>query len=102
MGNMTKLAEELIGAVARGWCTGENAGKVMDVELAAAIAHEVAPLADDTAMFRWLATYPNFYTVCDLLRADQYATLRRACESLMPVDSEIAKDSAPNYLIYGE
>lgn len=40
----------------------------------------------DAAMFAWLERYPNLYTVTDLLRADQYVTLRRACESLMPTD----------------
>ena len=41
----------------------------------------------DADYFRWLAVYPNFYTVCDLLRADQYVTLRRACEALQPLDA---------------
>ena len=32
---------EIRGAVARGWCTPENAHKDLDVELANAISHEV-------------------------------------------------------------
>jgi len=39
---------------------------------------------EDAAMFKWLATCPNLYVVADLLKAGQYLTLRRACESLMP------------------
>lgn len=35
---------ELLGAIARGWCSKENAQKEMDPELAFAIAQEVAPL----------------------------------------------------------
>ena len=35
---------ELLGAVARGWCHDANANKVMDEELATAIAREVMPL----------------------------------------------------------
>lgn len=34
--------EELRGAIARGWCSPENAAKEMDVVLAKAIAEEVA------------------------------------------------------------
>ena len=34
---------ELLGAVARGWCHDANANKVMDEELATAIAKEVMP-----------------------------------------------------------
>ncbi len=33
--------EELMGAVARGWCHGENSGKTMDFNLAVAITDEV-------------------------------------------------------------
>lgn len=33
--------EELLGAIARGWCTRNNEHKVMDVDLAVAIANEV-------------------------------------------------------------
>lgn len=40
--------------------------------------------AKDAARYRWLAQYPNLYTVNDLLRADQYTTLTRACDALMP------------------
>src|ERR1039458_7225362 len=36
--------ESLLGAIARGWCHPENAHKVMDEELAEAIADEVLPL----------------------------------------------------------
>jgi len=36
--------EDLIGAVARGWCSPENEHKVMDEQLAMAIADEVFPL----------------------------------------------------------
>ena len=55
------------------------------------------PSADarDGEYFRWLATYPNFYTVCDLLRADQYVTLRRACEALWPIDNPNAIAAQP-------
>jgi len=48
----------------------------------------VERISADAAMFAWLAQHPNLYTVTDLLRADQYVTLRRACEALMPFDSE--------------
>lgn len=43
----------------------------------------------DAEFFRWLATFPNLYTINDLLKADQYVTLRRACESLAPLDAAI-------------
>ena len=56
-------------------------------------ANRVAELEQDAEMFRWLATYPNLYTVADLLRKDQYATLRRACESLMPLEGANAEVS---------
>jgi hypothetical protein len=36
--------ELLLGAIARGWCHPENAHKVMDEELAEAIADEVLPM----------------------------------------------------------
>ena len=52
--------------------------------------HGAAELQRDAAMFRWLADYPNAYTAVDLLRADQYTTLRRCCEALMPFDAAIA------------
>jgi hypothetical protein len=35
---------ELLGAIARGWCHDKNRHKVMDGDLALAIAVEVAPL----------------------------------------------------------
>lgn len=49
-------------------------------------ANKVAALEEDAEMFRWLAKHPNIYTVADLLRANQYVTLRRACEALMPLE----------------
>lgn len=36
--------ESLLGAIARGWCYEENANKIMDSELALAIAKEVSVL----------------------------------------------------------
>ena len=64
---------------------------------AASIAAQEATSAEtdarDAAMFRFLAHYPNLHTVSDLLRKDQYATLRRACEALMPFDSAIAQEA---------
>ena len=36
--------EEILGAVARGWCTEGNAHKEMDSDLATAIADEIAVL----------------------------------------------------------
>lgn len=36
--------EQIVGAVARGWCSKANASKVMDSELAMAIAAEVEAL----------------------------------------------------------
>ena len=33
--------EEILGAVARGWCHPDNEGKTMDESLAVAIAHEI-------------------------------------------------------------
>jgi hypothetical protein len=53
-----------------------------------ALQGEVSRLREDAAMFRWLTRYPNLYTVADLLKSDQYVTLRRACESLMPTDPD--------------
>ena len=37
-------AEDLLGAVARGWCHEKNANKVIDPDLAIAIAAEVSAL----------------------------------------------------------
>lgn len=39
-----EVPEAIVGAVARGWCAPENAHKVMDSDLAYAIAREVAAL----------------------------------------------------------
>lgn len=39
--------KELLGAIARGWCTPKNEKKVMDTELAEAIAKEVSPLIEN-------------------------------------------------------
>jgi len=55
-------AEELLGAIARGWCHPKNAGKVMDPDLAVAIAAEVNAIRPahseaverDAARYRWL------------------------------------------------
>lgn len=41
---MNVMKEELLGAIARGWCSKENEHKIMDPELALAIADEVMPL----------------------------------------------------------
>lgn len=38
------MKEEILGAVARGWCSEANKHKVMDTELASAIAEEVYAL----------------------------------------------------------
>lgn len=40
-GPATSLVDEIMGAVARGWCSPENEHKVMDVHLADAITKEV-------------------------------------------------------------
>jgi len=40
--------EELLGAIARGYCTKENEGKLLDAELCKAIANEVYPLFTET------------------------------------------------------
>lgn len=37
---------ELLGAIARGWCHDKNSHKVMDEDLAVAIAEEVMPLIE--------------------------------------------------------
>ena len=55
-------AEELLGAIARGWCHPKNEGKVFDPDLAIAIAAEVNALRAspseaverDAARYRWL------------------------------------------------
>ncbi len=47
---------------------------------------DIAELIHEAMMFRFLATHQNLYTVADLLKADQYVTLRRACEALMPLE----------------
>ena len=39
--------EEILGAVARGWCHPDNSGKTMDEALAVAIAHEIRSLYDE-------------------------------------------------------
>lgn len=39
----------VLGAVARAWCSPQNAGKVMDVDLARAAAKEVVALLADAA-----------------------------------------------------
>ena len=41
---MTQQREEIVGAVARGWCHPSNAYKTMDAELAYAIVDEVMKL----------------------------------------------------------
>ena len=38
---MTQSMDDLMGAIARGWCTPDNAHKEMDADLAIAIAQEV-------------------------------------------------------------
>ena len=45
-----KLAGLVRGAVARGWCSPENAHKEMDVHLAEAIAQEVCAAIDTDAI----------------------------------------------------
>ncbi len=42
-------AKELLGAIARGWCHPKNEGKVMDPDLAIAIAAEVNALLSSEA-----------------------------------------------------
>ena len=69
----------------------EAATDALMAQAAAALGEgqaEVAALREDATFFRWLAVHPNLYTVADLLRTDQYVTLRRACESLVPVDAD--------------
>ena len=39
--NIKDLDTELLGAIARGWCSKKNSSKVMDGDLAVAIAKEV-------------------------------------------------------------
>jgi hypothetical protein len=39
--------EEVLGAVARGWCHPENHEKVMDSDLAIAIAKELMPIVSE-------------------------------------------------------
>ena len=48
--------------------------------------------AKDAERYRWLAQYSNLFTVNDLLRADQYTTLTRACDALMSM-AAMAKES---------
>lgn len=49
--------EELLGAIARGWCSNENSGKEMDVTLALAIAREV----EDALHASETPLEPSFY-----------------------------------------
>lgn len=44
---MTIKYEDILGAVARGWCTPKNQHKIMDADLAEAIAIEVYTLLDN-------------------------------------------------------
>jgi len=37
----TLTDEEIIGAIARGWCSEKNSSKIMDSDLAMAIANEI-------------------------------------------------------------
>jgi hypothetical protein len=72
--------EELMGAVARGWCHPENAEKVMDCDLAEAIVDEVLPLLHrkiDTAVQR----AEEAEAECDHLRnvAQKRADNEHAC-----------------------
>ena len=69
------------GKTVAAWNTRQAAAALAETQA------EVAALREDATFFRWLAVYPNLYTVADLLRADQYVTLRRACESLVPIDA---------------
>lgn len=43
---MEKRKEDIMGAVARGWCHDENAHKTMDEELALAITDEILKLEE--------------------------------------------------------
>ncbi len=58
-------AKELLGAIARGWCHPKNGGKVMDPDLAIAIAAEVNALLSSEALERdaarldWFEANPN-------------------------------------------
>lgn len=70
-----EVPEHILGAVARGWCSPLNENKVMDVDLAVAIAREVAALRPAVApqsvsvpegwhdLIKWLlgenGTFPN-------------------------------------------
>lgn len=42
-----KSKEELLGAIARGWCHKKNSSKVMDSDLAVAISEEVVKFIED-------------------------------------------------------
>ncbi len=44
------IKEELLGAIARGWCTDENSHKDMDSDLAVAIYEEVLPVFKQWAL----------------------------------------------------
>jgi len=44
------MNEELLGAIARGWCSEKNSSKIMDSDLALAIAEEVEPLITSTRL----------------------------------------------------
>lgn len=58
-----------------------------DFSLMIEAADALEAAGEDAEHFRWLGQCPNVYTVADLLRAGEYVTLRRACESLRPIDA---------------
>lgn len=90
------MREDLIERLGRGACAIPIRTE-LDAQTVALLREAAAALEaarEDAEFFRWLAVHPNLYTVCDLLRADQYVTLRRACESLAAIDQARGKGVA--------
>jgi hypothetical protein len=44
---MSKLHDDIVAAVAQGWCTPENSHKVMDADLVGAIIDGIEPIIDE-------------------------------------------------------
>lgn len=76
---MADLRSEILGALARGYCTKENEKKVMDSELCKAQAHEIEALIDERYVERevWdMTKYPPRPT--DLItRQEAYEICRK-------------------------
>ena len=62
------MRNEIIGAIARGWCSPENSHKEMDTTLAEAIANEVMKIidtkftSDNSECTATLTLRPNYAT----------------------------------------